>query len=165
MRSLFVVLLVSLRVLAQPTEVPTPSPITETSPAGAVAASAALAPEVYPLAWCPITGSALGSMGDPVLLDVQGLSVQLCCAHCQTEAELQVDAIRKTITKALLKRDRADYPLPECVACGQSLPKKPIAWVQGSTLLLLDREECRAGVAEHGGEWARRVREARAARP
>jgi hypothetical protein len=35
---------------------------------------------------CPVTGMALGSMGAPVKIDVNGQTVWLCCAGCEVEA-------------------------------------------------------------------------------
>lgn len=31
---------------------------------------------------CPVTGAKLGSMGDPILVDVEGQKVWVCCAAC-----------------------------------------------------------------------------------
>lgn len=152
MRTLLFVLLLALRVAAQP-----PAVAEETK------AAKPLAEEVYPLTHCLITGQPLGSMGEPVQLDLHGVRVELCCAHCEAPAREREASLRKTLTKALNKRDRADYPLSECLACGQPLPRKAIPLVQGSTLLLVDRRECAEGLAEQGAAWALRVREARAA--
>ncbi len=142
------------------------SPVVEpivTAPDSAAIAGPALEPEVYPLTHCLITGAPLGSMGEVVQLDLHGLSVQLCCAHCDEEAREREDLFRKTITKALLKRDGPDYPLRDCLACGQPLPRKPLPLVQGSTLLLVDTEACAARLAAEGGAWAQTVRAAQAA--
>jgi hypothetical protein len=32
---------------------------------------------------CPVSGELLGSMGEPVKLDVQGREVWICCAGCE----------------------------------------------------------------------------------
>ena len=37
---------------------------------------------------CPVSGEPLGSMGEPIKLDVEGREVWICCAGCE-------DALRK----------------------------------------------------------------------
>ncbi|MCB1207506.1 MAG: hypothetical protein KDN18_24860 [Verrucomicrobiae bacterium] len=36
----------------------------------------------YPLTNCVVSGEALGSMGDPVVLTHEGREVRLCCDSC-----------------------------------------------------------------------------------
>lgn len=36
----------------------------------------------YPLTTCVVSGEALGSMGDPVVLNHEGKEVRLCCDSC-----------------------------------------------------------------------------------
>jgi hypothetical protein len=36
----------------------------------------------YPLTTCVVSGEALGSMGDPVVLTHEGREVRLCCDSC-----------------------------------------------------------------------------------
>lgn len=135
-------------------------PAVEAAP---VAAPLAATPETYALKTCPISGDELGGMGDPIVLDVKGLTVQVCCAHCEGPVKEQIGAIRKSITKALVTRDGPSYPLTTCVACGKPLPKKPINLVHGSTLIRVDQEICAAELAGQGAAWSLQVRQARAA--
>jgi membrane fusion protein, copper/silver efflux system len=46
------------------------------------AAAAAEAPTVEEQKVCPVTGAKLGSMGDPVLVEVEGRKVWTCCPAC-----------------------------------------------------------------------------------
>jgi len=41
-------------------------------------------PEDYPLEVCVVSGEKLGSMGNPVAIEVRGRTVMLCCAHCES---------------------------------------------------------------------------------
>ena len=36
----------------------------------------------YPLVTCPVTGAKLGSMGEPIDVEVQGRIVKVCCGGC-----------------------------------------------------------------------------------
>jgi hypothetical protein len=45
---------------------------------------------------CPVTGKALGSMGAPVRVDIEGKVVWICCAGCEA-------ALRKDPAKYLAK--------------------------------------------------------------
>ena len=134
------------------------TPATEAAPAELPAA-----PESYPLTRCPVSGSPLGGMGNPIVVEVEGMTVQLCCASCSEDAPKRSAEIRKALVKALVKRDGGSYPLASCVACGQALPAKPIELVHGSTLIRVDQEACAAELAEHGAAWSLQVRQARAA--
>jgi hypothetical protein len=141
------------------------APAPPVAPDSLAAALPEPAAELYPLERCPITGNLLGSMGDPIVMVVHGMTVQLCCAHCEQATRDREDEIRRAVVKALVKRDGPDYPLTTCLACGSALPKKPLNLVWGSTLLRVDSEACAAGLAEHGAKWALAVRRARAGAP
>ncbi len=41
----------------------------------------------YPIDTCVVSGKELGSMGDPVLVEHEGTTVQLCCKHCTPKFE------------------------------------------------------------------------------
>jgi hypothetical protein len=45
---------------------------------------------------CPVSGEPLGSMGEPIKLEVEGREVWICCAGCET-------AVRKEPEKHLAK--------------------------------------------------------------
>ena len=47
--------------------------------------SAAEAP--YPLDVCVVSGEKLGSMGEPVVVTQDGVTVKFCCDHCLPEFE------------------------------------------------------------------------------
>ncbi len=50
-------------------------------------ASSAPAADGYPLTTCVVSGEALGSMGDPVVVTHEGTEVRLCCAQCKPKFE------------------------------------------------------------------------------
>ena len=65
-------------------------------PAGLTAADRAL---IEKQKTCPVTGEALGSMGEPVKVVVKGQTVFLCCAGCEA-------AIKKDADKYLAKLNK-----------------------------------------------------------
>ncbi len=50
--------------------------------APAVETTAATTADTYPMKTCPVSGEALGSMGDPVIVVHEGTTVKLCCKSC-----------------------------------------------------------------------------------
>jgi hypothetical protein len=42
----------------------------------------AVAANSYPLSTCVVSGEALGSMGQPIVIDHEGVEVRLCCKGC-----------------------------------------------------------------------------------
>ena len=44
--------------------------------------SMAVAANSYPLSTCVVSGEALGSMGQPIVIDHEGVEVRLCCKGC-----------------------------------------------------------------------------------
>ena len=43
--------------------------------------------DAYPLTTCVVSGEALGSMGDPVVKERDGVTVKFCCENCLPEFE------------------------------------------------------------------------------
>lgn len=54
----------------------------------------------YPLTTCVVSGHELGEMGEPVVVELEGREVRLCCAACE-------DELRKDPQKFLSKLDAA----------------------------------------------------------
>lgn len=48
---------------------------------------AASAETPYPLDVCVVSGEKLGSMGEPVIVTREGVTVKFCCDHCLPEFE------------------------------------------------------------------------------
>ena len=61
------------------------------------AVTAEMAQEVYPLDKCPVSGEKLGSMGDPHVMDLDGITVKLCCDRCVGEATANKDTLKDTL--------------------------------------------------------------------
>lgn len=130
----------------------------------AVASGSTVKPaaEVYPLETCPISGEKLGDMGEPHVIALDGVSVQLCCDGCEKKARSRKDTVKAAVRDALVKRDGPSYPFDDCASCGMKLKKGGMDMVQGSTLVKICGDMCRDSFASKGAELALKVRTARA---
>jgi len=100
--------------------------------------------ESYPWTTCPISGQKLGSMGDPYSIELEGLTVRLCCDGCEKKARARAAEITADLRKAVIERDSRDYPLEECLTCGMHLKDgRGLDMVHGSTMVRLCGEMCR----------------------
>lgn len=92
--------------------------------AGAMgAAEAGEKPEAdtYPLETCIVSGSKLGSMGEPVVYEYEGREIRFCCKGCIKQFDKDPEAYLDKMDEAIVARDLADYPLAVCVVSGQEL--------------------------------------------
>lgn len=91
----------------------------------------------YPLGTCPVSGEPLGSMGDPVQMDVDGRDVKLCCAGCTKKFEADTAGYIAKIDEALIEQQAESYPLDTCVVSGQELGSmgEPINKIYGNQLV------------------------------
>jgi RND family efflux transporter MFP subunit len=90
-------------------------PSTPEDPDAKVAAGLALlSPAERKLAdaqvWCPVQRDRLGIMGKPVLLNLDGKSVFVCCSVCRPEAEANPAEMFRRIEE--LKQKRPGRPVP-----------------------------------------------------
>ena len=77
--------------------------------------------EPYTLSTCPVSGEKLGSMGDPVVLTVEGREVKLCCKGCVNKIEKDPAKYLAVIDEGLTAQQKPYYPLPTCVVSGEPL--------------------------------------------
>lgn len=75
----------------------------------------------YLLGTCPISGQALGSMGDPVVKEIDGREVRFCCAGCVEPFEKEKAKHFGEIDKKLIEQQLPYYPLDTCVVMGDPL--------------------------------------------
>ncbi len=77
--------------------------------------------DVYPLATCPVSGEALGSMGDPYMVNHEGRDVRLCCAGCEKRFTSDPAKYLAKIDEAIIAQQSEKYPLETCAVAGQPL--------------------------------------------
>lgn len=100
--------------------------------------------EAYPLTTCPISGSKLGSMGDPIVKVYDGREVRFCCKSCPPKFEKDIAKSMAKLDEAIMKDQGSLYPLKTSVVTGKDLPEKPFEFVFGNRLVRLGGEGERA---------------------
>lgn len=107
----------------------------------------------YPLTKCPVSGKALGSMGEPHQIVLAGHLVKLCCDHCTGKAKLKQDEIVKKIDTANYARQKAAYPVKVCVVTGDELSDEPVDVMAGGRLVRLCCEDCVADLRKSPAKY------------
>jgi len=79
------------------------------------------ASEPYTLSTCPVSGEKLGSMGNPVVLTVEGREVRLCCKGCVGKIEKDAAKYLKIVDQGLVAQQKPYYPAATCVVSGEPL--------------------------------------------
>jgi len=112
------------------------------------AADAAAEDEVarYPLTYCVVSGAPLGSMGEPVRRVHAGREAKFCCAGCIPQFEADPAAYFEEVDAALIKDQRALYPLDACVVSGRKLTDDAVEFLIGDRLYRTCSQECRQAV-------------------
>jgi hypothetical protein len=77
--------------------------------------------EPYTLTSCPVSGEALGSMGEPLEVTVQGRLVKLCCKGCTKKLEAEPQKYLEVVDAALAAQQRPYYMVDTCVVSGEPL--------------------------------------------
>jgi hypothetical protein len=78
--------------------------------------AAEMAGDPYTLGTCPISGKALDS--DAVVKTYDGGEVRFCCNGCVSKFEKDQEAQQAKIDAAVIKQQKAHYPLTTCVVGG-----------------------------------------------
>jgi len=101
---------------------------------------------LYPLANCPISGKALGSMGEPIIKTYDGREVRFCCASCVPSFEKDTQAQLKKIDAHIVRMQLPFYPVETCVVSGEKLGSMgaPDDYIHQNRLVRLCCESCRA---------------------
>ncbi len=91
----------------------------------------------YPLDTCPVSKEPLDAMGKPLNLVHEGRLVRLCCKGCTKEFQKDPAATLKTIDEAVVKAQKASYPLAKCPVSSEELGGmgEPLDFVNGTRLV------------------------------
>ena len=79
--------------------------------------------EPYTLATCPVSGERLGTMGDPIVKEIDGREVRFCCAMCVPRFEAAKEKYFDRIDREMVDDQMPFYPLTTCVVSGEPLPE------------------------------------------
>ena len=80
-----------------------------------------MAVEPYTLTTCPVSGEALGSMGDPIVVEHEGREVKLCCKGCVKKFNADPAKFVAAVDKVMIDQQRPYYMLSTCIVSGESL--------------------------------------------
>jgi hypothetical protein len=75
----------------------------------------------YLLDVCPVSGKKLGSMGDPIVLEVAGREVRLCCKGCIKKVQAEPAKFAKVVDDKTIAAQKPLYPVTTCLVSGESL--------------------------------------------
>lgn len=75
----------------------------------------------YALRTCPVTGSELGSMGDPIDKIHNNRLVRYCCAGCEKTFTEDPSKYIAKLDAAVVAKQSADYPFSVCLVSGERL--------------------------------------------
>lgn len=117
----------------------------------------------YPMTICPISGSKLGAMGEPVQIVINGTLVQLCCSHCINKANSTADAIVQRIRQLSFEAQLNTYPLTTCVVSGEPLTHEAITTMVGTTLVRTCCNKCINTVLANPSQYLHAIEELRKA--
>lgn len=75
----------------------------------------------YTLDTCPVSGEALGSMGDPIVKVYDGREVRLCCAGCSGKFEADKAGYFAKIDAKIIADQMRYYPEQTCLVTDEAL--------------------------------------------
>lgn len=107
----------------------------------------------YPLKNCPVSGEALGSMGDPIDLVVKGRLVRLCCKDCVKSINKDSLAAFKKIDKAVIAAQKPSFPLTHCPVTGDKYDIDAIDKVIGTRYIKLCCKGCKRKLSANPAKY------------
>lgn len=84
-------------------------------------ATSSVKSQPYTLSSCPVSGEALGSMGDPIVKVIDGREVRFCCNMCVGRFEKNKDAYFEQIDEQMIADQLPYYPMTTCAISGEPL--------------------------------------------
>lgn len=116
----------------------------------------------YPLDTCVISGEGLGEMGGALDLVVEGRLIRVCCKGCIKGVKKDSAAAIAAIDAAVIKAQKASYPLDTCLISGEALGSmgEPIDIVSGTRLARVCCKGCVRGFKKAPAKYMDQVNEA-----
>ncbi len=104
----------------------------------------------YPLTTCPVSGEALGSMGEPVTFVYNNRLVRFCCNGCVRGFKKDPAAALAALDAAAIAAQAASYPLDTCPVSKEKLGSmgKPVEIVVANRLVRFCCAGCVSGFYE-----------------
>ena len=98
--------------------------------------------DLYTLDVCPVSGEKLGSMGDPIVMSVDGREVRFCCDGCPKKYKAGPSKYVPKIDKMMTDAQASLYPTDTCVVSGKPLDAKAVSMVVGNRLMKFCCADC-----------------------
>ena len=113
----------------------------------------------YPLGTCPVTGEALGSMGEPVEALAGHRLVKLCCGGCRGKLDADPAAAVEKVDEAIVAAQAADYDAKSCPITGMKLGSmgEPVDAVIGGQLVRMCCSGCMGKLAKNPAKALEKV--------
>ena len=113
----------------------------------------------YPLMKCPVSGEALGSMGDAVDFVIDGRLVRLCCKSCTKGVKENPEKVFEKIDEGVIAKQKASYPMKTCLISGKELGSMgdPIDFVYGTRYVAFCCKGCIKGFQKNPDEQLAKV--------
>ncbi len=100
---------------------------------------------LYPLDTCVVLGGKLDAMGGGVDYIYQNRLVRFCCKGCIGKFEKEPGKYLAILDKAVIEKQKAEYPLDTCIASGEKLGGsmgEPVDFVMNNHLFRLCCASC-----------------------
>jgi hypothetical protein len=99
----------------------------------------------YPMTECPMSGEALGSMGDPLPVIHGTRLVKLCCKGCVKGFHKNPEKALAKVDAALIAQQKPTYAVKTCLVSGDELGDDAHDMLYGTRLVRLCCKKCVAG--------------------
>lgn len=122
--------------------------------------------ETYPATKCPVSGMALGSMGDAVSIVHNNRLVKFCCAPCSDPFKSDPERYLKKLDEEIAELQRDSYPLDTCLVMeGEPLDAMggAVEFVHANQLVRLCCPGCKREFKADPPAFMAKLAEARAA--
>jgi YHS domain-containing protein len=111
----------------------------------------------YPLDQCPVSKEKLGGMGEPVNFVQEGRLVRFCCKDCIKEFQKDPAPVLKQIDEAVVKAQKASYPLTKCPVSGKELASTALDHVHGTRLVRFCSKDCVSAFQKDAAKYMAQV--------
>jgi YHS domain-containing protein len=119
----------------------------------------------YPLEVCLASGEKLGVMGDPYTFVYENRAIKLCCEGCASHFDggEEGDKMVKKLDKAVMEKQRKDYPLETCVVSGEKLGSmsEPVEFVHAGKLVRICCEACVDQFEKNPAKYMKAIKDAK----
>ncbi len=113
---------------------------------------------IYPLDTCAVAKKKkLGSMGDPVVFEVEGREIRLCCIGCKKKIVNDPAKYFATIDERIIAQQKPNYPLTTCLVAGEKLDSDAVDVVVNHRLIRTCCKNCARKVKSFPGPYLERL--------